>query len=113
MVMNENKTDRVEKAEKQHRKPGRKTIHKTDEELYQLTKLLDKSYSFLNRNFNSFTKDKKIYIALELIKKHMPVKLETDKALVQNNYQYVQIYRPEPYSKQDVETASRAADRSV
>lgn len=48
----------------------------THNEERKLSDLLDKSYTYLNDNFNKFDEKNKIHIALELIKKHMPSKLE-------------------------------------
>jgi len=39
--------------------------------------------------------------------------LEGEKPAVQINQNYVQIYRPEKYSREELETAPRSADRSV
>jgi hypothetical protein len=85
---------------------GRKTAY----EEYQFKPLIQKSYNWLFRNFHKLKDDKKVYVTIELMKRAMPSPDKQNNVIVNN---YVQIYRPEQYTREDVEAASRSADRSV
>lgn len=54
--------------------PGRRTA----EEERAFKDLIRKSYNYLLKNFNSFTADRRFYLALEIIKKAMPSYLIAD-----------------------------------
>lgn len=85
---------------------GRKTAY----EEYQFKPLIQKSYNWLLKNFHKLKDDKKVYVTIELMKRAMPAPPLVDNS---KHYNYVQIYRPDTYSREDVETAQRTADRSV
>ena len=80
------------------------------QERRDFTELIQKSYGYLLKNFYKFTEDRRYHLALEIIKKAMPQKVDTPPVEVKN---YVQIYQPESYSSEDVEAASRPTNRSV
>jgi len=48
----------------------------TSQEEYKKRDLIDKSYSYLCDNFHKFSDGNKIRIALEIVKKDLPTKME-------------------------------------
>lgn len=70
-----------------------------------------KSWDVLKRFFEAedISLEKKAEIATRIASKDMPTEFKGD-ALVKN---YVQIFRPETYTAEELETASRPADRGV
>lgn len=49
---------------------------KTHVEEQSQVKLIDKSYEYLLEQFHKFTENNKVKIALEIVKKHLPTKME-------------------------------------
>lgn len=69
--MIENKMDKSTLPRKMGRRP-----RSSNDEQRKLTDLIDKCWSYLDNNFHKFDKKTKTHIALEIVKKAIPQKVE-------------------------------------
>ena len=75
-------------------------------------KIIDKAWDIIEEQLDdpNIPRRDKLNLARDLVVKSIPQEIDGADLTIQN---YVQIYRPESYSREEVEAESRATDRSI